>query len=272
MSRARAYAKINLALVVGPLRLDGKHEVVTVLQRVDLFDDIEVEPAEELRVEGFSQDTLVRTALETIAEAAEVPPGWLARIGKRIPVAAGLGGGSSDAAAALELVNAQLPMAFPNEELHQIAARIGVDVPFFLRAGPQLATGDGSELAPIELPQDYVVLLLLPDRQEKESTEAVYRRFDERAGAEGFEERRSALLGALAGVRTSRDLAQLPRNDLASSQLAAEIETLGAFRADVTGAGPAVYGLFQRLEDAESAAETFRGDARAWLVRPVADR
>jgi shikimate kinase len=80
------------------------------------------------------------------------------------------------------------------------------------------------------------------------------------------------LLGALAGVRTSRDLAQLPRNDLASSQLAAEIETLGAFRADVTGAGPAVYGLFQRLEDAESAAETFRGDARAWLVRPVADR
>jgi 4-diphosphocytidyl-2-C-methyl-D-erythritol kinase len=272
MSRARAYAKINLALVVGPLRPDAKHEVVTVLQRVDLYDEVEVEPADSLAVEGFPQDTLVRTALEALAETADIQPDWHARIEKRIPVAAGLGGGSADAAAALELANALLPEPLSPAELHESAARIGADVSFFLRKGSQLATGDGSELAQIELPQDYVVLLVLPDHHTKESTEAVYRSFDERTGAEGFQDRRTALLDALARVRQPDHLAELPRNDLASSPLAAELERLGAFRADVTGAGPAVYGLFQRYEEGERAEEAFREAGRTWLVRPVAVR
>jgi 4-diphosphocytidyl-2-C-methyl-D-erythritol kinase len=272
MSRARAYAKINLALVVGPLRSNSKHEVVTVLQRIGLFDDVEVEPAEDLRVEGFPDDAIVRIALETLAEAADVSPGWHARIVKRIPVAAGLGGGSADAAAALELANDLLPEPLPREELHGVATRIGTDVPFFLRAGAQLARGDGTELAPTELPEDYVVVVVLPDLEKKESTEAVYRSFDERAGAHGFEGRRKALLEALAGVRQPRDLARLPRNDLALSPLAAELEELGAFRADVTGAGPAVYGLFERQEDGESAADALRVAGRTWLVRPIPQR
>jgi 4-diphosphocytidyl-2-C-methyl-D-erythritol kinase len=272
MSRAHAHAKVNLALVVGPLRPDSRHEVVTLLQRIDLYDEIEVEPAADLRVEGFQQDTLVRTALATLAEAADVPPGWHARILKRIPVGAGLGGGSADAAAALRLVNAVLPEPLAPDELHAIGARIGADVPFFLCDGPQLATGDGTELAPAELPQDYVILLALADREKKESTEAVYRSFDERTGAHGFDGRRKALLEALARVRQPRDLAELPRNDLTSSPLAAALEELGAFRADVTGAGPAVYGLFERQEDGERAAEALREAGRTWLVRPVPQR
>src|SRR3984893_13160975 len=98
-----AHAKINLALVVGPIRADGKHEVVTVLQRIDLADEITLESADELAVAGFDGDTIVRAALESLAAAAGVEPRWRARIEKRIPVAAGLGGGSSDAAAALRL-------------------------------------------------------------------------------------------------------------------------------------------------------------------------
>ena len=74
MSRAKAYAKINLALVVGPLRDDGKHEVVTVLQRIDLHDEISLEPAESLAVAGFAEDTIVRAALEALAVAAGVEP------------------------------------------------------------------------------------------------------------------------------------------------------------------------------------------------------
>src|SRR5207249_3202768 len=91
-----APAKINLALAVGPRRADGLHEVATVLQRVDLCDTIALEPASSLRVEGFPADTLVRDALQALAAAAGVEPTWSVRIGKRIPVAAGLGGGSSD--------------------------------------------------------------------------------------------------------------------------------------------------------------------------------
>jgi hypothetical protein len=122
MSRSRAYAKINLALVVGPLRRDAKHEVVTVLQRIDLYDDVEVELADGLAVEGFPQDTIVRESLEALARAADVPPSWHARIEKRIPVGAGLGGGSADGAAALELANVLLSEPLTHTELHEVAA------------------------------------------------------------------------------------------------------------------------------------------------------
>src|SRR5438067_8301549 len=129
--RGSAAAKINLALVVGPVRGDGKHEVATVLQRVDLVDRISIEPARELSVEGFAGDTLVERALRALADAAGVEPRWAARIEKRIPVAAGLGGGSSDAASALRLANETLERPLALEALRALASRLGADVPFF---------------------------------------------------------------------------------------------------------------------------------------------
>ena len=119
MSRAPAPAKINLALVVGPLRDDGKHEVLTVLQRIDLVDRIELAEAPELRVDGFADDTLVGEALRALAGSAGLEPRWRVRIEKRIPVAAGLGGGSSDAATALRLANETLPEPLPAERAAQ---------------------------------------------------------------------------------------------------------------------------------------------------------
>src|SRR5207248_9467520 len=104
--RAPAAARINLAFGVGPTRADGKHEVATVYQRITLCDRVSIERADVLRVDGFADDTLVRSALERLAAAAAVEPRWRARIWKRIPVAGGLGGGSSDAATALRLANA----------------------------------------------------------------------------------------------------------------------------------------------------------------------
>jgi 4-diphosphocytidyl-2-C-methyl-D-erythritol kinase len=101
MRELDAPAKINLALVVGPLRADGKHEVTTVLQRIGLADRIALEPAPALDVQGFAPDTLVKGALELLARAAGAAPSWTVRITKRIPVAAGLGGGSSTAVSAL---------------------------------------------------------------------------------------------------------------------------------------------------------------------------
>jgi 4-diphosphocytidyl-2-C-methyl-D-erythritol kinase len=250
----KAYAKINLALVVGPLRADGKHEVATVLQRIDLCDEVELEPAEAIAVDGFPDDTLVRRALEAIGVPARV------RIEKRIPVAAGLGGGSADAAAALALANEWARL--PPDRLRALAASLGSDVPFFLAEGPQLGTGDGSTLAPLDLPQDYTVVLLLPHGEVKESTGAVYARFDREAG---FGERRDRLLAALA----AGDLAALPPNDLASSPLAARLLEHGAFRADVSGAGPAVYGLFRNRATAERAAAALGRHGETRVVAPA---
>ena len=260
MKRAPAPAKLNLALVVGPLRDDGNHEVTTVYQRVDLADRIAIEEG-PLDVRGFRDDTLVRRALESLAAAAGVEPRWRARITKRIPVASGLGGGSSDAATALRL--AAETLAEP-PALEPLARTLGADVPFFLRPGPQLGEGDGSELSPLELPQDFWVVLALPLGARKESTAAVYAGFD---GGEGYDERRTRLLETLAAVRRPRDLAALPPNDLASSPLAAELLRLGAFRADVSGAGPVVYGLFHHRPAAEAARKELR--AQTWLTVPV---
>lgn len=269
MSSARAHAKINLALVVGGRRADGKHEVATVLQQLALHDEVELEPAPALEVTGFSDDTLVTAALRSLARAAGVAPSWRAHIEKRIPVAAGLGGGSSDAASALLLANRDLRESLSAKELHSIAAQIGADVPFFLEEGAQLASGDGTELRPLTLPVAYDVLLVRPYGTVKESTGAVYERFDERGGARGFDRRRAALLDALADVREPADLAHLPRNDLAVSPVAALLGELGAFRADVSGAGPTVYGLFADRPAAERAQEAARALGETWLTRPL---
>ena len=267
MNRASATAKINLALVVGPLRDDGRHEVATVMQRIDLADRVEIEPADALRVDGFAADTLVRDALLLLAREAGVEPRWHARIEKRIPVAAGLGGGSSDAATALRLANELLDDPVP--DLHALAASLGADVPFFLCDGPRLATGTGTDIEPLALPQDYWVVLALPNGAVKESTAAVYARFDERGGAGGFDERRDELLDTLARVRRSGDLALLPANDLVSSPLAGRLRDASAFRADVSGAGPAVYGLFKRAGDARAAAAAVEPAARVWITAPA---
>lgn len=262
---APAPAKINLALVVGPLRADGKHELLTVYQRVDVCDRIAVEPAPMTTIEGFAGDTLVRDALTALAG----PTGWRVQIEKRIPVAAGLAGGSSDAATALRLANAQLPEPLPPERLHELAAGLGADVPFFLADGPQLGAGDGTELEPVELPQSFVVLLLLPHEARKPSTAEVYAAFDERGGEEGFAERAGTLRDALTAVRRPRDLAGLPSNDLASSPHTAAVLAEGAFRADVSGAGPTLYGLFERRADATRAGRRLGRLGRVWIAFPA---
>ena len=269
MNRAPATAKLNLALVVGPQRDDGRHEVATVLQRIDLADRVLIEPAPGLQVEGFAADTLVRAALDTLASAAGCPAAWRARIWKHVPVAAGLGGGSSDAATALRLANALLPEPLPAERLHELAASLGADVPFFLTQGPQLGTGTGTELEALDLSQDYWVVLLLPRDARKPSTAEVYAAFDARGGAGGYEERRAYLDAALAEARRPRDLAALPPNDLASSPHAERLRELGAFRADVSGAGPTVYGLFQHRDHALAAERALRPLGRTWLTVPA---
>ena len=266
MKRGAAAAKLNLALVVGSLREDGRHEVLTIYQRLALADRIAVEASPKLRVEGFARDTLVRRALECISDNGA---SFAARIEKRIPVAAGLGGGSSDAATALRLGNTLRDEPLADAQLASIARELGADVPYFLQDGPQLGSADGTELEPLDLPQDYWVLLVVPRDANKTSTADVYAAFDARRGERGYHERAAVLRDALADVRRPRDLAALPPNDLASSPLADELRRLGAFRADVTGAGPTVYGLFLHGDSARAARKEISAKGRTWLTAPA---
>jgi 4-diphosphocytidyl-2-C-methyl-D-erythritol kinase len=267
VKRGAAPAKINLALVVGPPRADGRHELVTVYQRVALADHISVERSPTLRVVGFARDTLVHRALEAAANGNG--SSFAARIRKRVPVAAGLAGGSSDAATALRLANELRENPLTRDVLRARAAKLGADIPYFLEDGPQLGTGDGTELAPLDLPQDYWVLLVLPHGVTKRSTEDVYAAFDARDGHRDYDARRHRLLDVLSAVRRPRDLAALPLNDLASSPLADDLRALGAFRADVTGAGPAVYGLFLHGSRARAAQKRISPKGRTWVTAPA---
>jgi 4-diphosphocytidyl-2-C-methyl-D-erythritol kinase len=273
VNRVPAAAKINLALLIGPVRPDGLHEVVTVMQRIDLCDSVTLDPSPALVVEGYRKDTLVRSALAKLSAAAGNGGAWRVRLEKRIPLAAGLGGGSADAGAALALANRTLSTPLPDHDLAGLAAEVGADVPFFLTPGPKLAEGAGERLRPLELPQDYWVLIALSRFARKSSTADIYTRFDHMKGAQEFERRREAFLEAVAAVRRPRDFAAFPPNDLAAAagrpSLVDELLERGAFRADVSGAGPAVYGLFHHRADAARAARRLRARARVWLVAPV---
>ncbi len=273
MTRALAYAKLNLALLVGERRPDGLHEIATVMQRIDLADVLELAAAGTLLVEGYARDTLVRDALTRLAGAAGTQPRWRVTIGKRIPVAAGLGGGSSDAAAALELANPTLREPLSRRRLLSLAAGVGSDVPFFLEPGAKLVEGAGERLTPLDLPRDYAAVVAVERGVAKTSTGDVYARFDELGRSGDFEERRAALVRALGRARAGRDLALLPGNDLAAvlppSPLVSVLRAAGAFRADVTGAGPAVYGLFHRPYEAREAAAALGSRAEVWIATPV---
>ena len=250
-------AKINLALVVGEPQEDGRHEVVTVLQRIDICDRIELEPAATLEVEGFNEDTLVRSALTAVARTAGSSPAWRVRLRKRIPVAAGLGGGSADAAAALVLANETLPEPLGETALHELATTLGADVPFFLAPGPKLAQGGGAPLAaraPAGLLGSRRAAAPCTQRGNGGGVQPL-RRDRRPRGSRSARPR----LDALAACRRPRDFAAFPPNDLAAATdgtapLVAELRERGAFRADVSGSGPAVYGLFHRREHAAATA------------------
>lgn len=264
-----APAKLNLALVVGPLLPSGKHELVTVFQSLELADAVAVERAPEIEVRGFADDTIVTAALEALRREAG---GTLAAtIVKRVPVASGLGGGSSDAATALRLGNEILGSPVSPSRLAEIARELGADVPFFLGPSQQLGEGDGTRLTPLSLPSAYDVVLVMPTGVAKLSTAAVYAAFDDRRGEVSFDSRRHELKAALGLIETAADLALLPPNDLATSELAVELLARGAFRADVSGAGPIVYGLFTDRSAAEVAAGELARNGQTWVTRPRTD-
>lgn len=273
MIRAAAAAKLNLSLVVGPARADGLHELTSVFQRIDIVDRIAIEEARGLLVEGFADDTLARAALSAIIDETGCDTGFRVNIEKSIPVAAGLGGGSADAGTVLSLANDLLGKPLDDDALARIGFGLGADVPFFLRTGPQLVEGAGERCSPVELPQDYWVLLALPDDIEKSSTAEIYGRFDRAKGERGYAERRADLLAVLAGSGRASDLGLLPANDLGPHTgglpLVQELADLGAFRADVSGAGPAAYGLFSHQRQALAARERLRGAKQAWVTVPV---
>jgi 4-diphosphocytidyl-2-C-methyl-D-erythritol kinase len=252
-----APGKVNLCLFVGRPRADGLHPLVSVVQPVSLADELVLEPGErdEIRSPGVEGPNLAARALALYREASgwDGPPVRIT-IRKHVPVAAGMGGGSSDAAAALRL--AATAAGVPDDPLvRELAPRLGSDVPALLEAGRTLVTGAGERVEP--LAGDALALVIVPS-QHALATPDVYREAD-RLGVRNDLARLEAEVRA--GARpVVNDLQDAARSLCPSIDDAlAAVRSAGAEHALVSGSGPTVFGLFGDAERARAAAAALPG-------------
>ena len=162
-----AHAKINLCLEVLGRRVDGYHDIATVIHAVELADCLTIEPADNIHFTcepalALGDDNLVIRAARLLQEHTYTNNGAALHLKKRIPVAAGLGGGSSDAAAALLGLSKYWKLGLSQVELYQLGLRLGSDVPFFLKGGCALAEGRGIELTPLPSVTNWWTVMLCP--------------------------------------------------------------------------------------------------------------
>jgi len=279
-----APAKINLCLLVGPRRPDGYHPVCSVMEKVRLFDTLRVSFEEEgfgIRLTGSeipAAENIVLRAARALEQEIGRKLDVDIELKKEIPVAAGLAGGSADAAAILRLLSFMFGLEVPGERLAKIAVGLGADVPFFLQAGPQLARGAGEQLEPLHNLPDYAVVLVKP--VVSLSTAEVYALYDEMASPSSadFEGRCGKLMADLASLREAEALPAIMNNDLEQPaaalfpglrELKQEVMDTGALGVLMSGGGPTVFGVFPDLRAADDAAARLRQKHRlVWSAVP----
>jgi 4-diphosphocytidyl-2-C-methyl-D-erythritol kinase len=265
-----AFAKLNLILHVGRSRADGLHPLCSIFASIDLHDDVKVELAgsdgDRVECPGVDVLNLAEAALAAFRRRVPELPPLQVRIEKRIPVAAGLGGGSADAAAVLRAANHFAGSPLDLAALRDLGAQLGSDVPSQVDPRHALVSGVGEAVDPLALPDFGVVLV---PQEAGLSTAAVYAEFDRLGGG-----RPTLDLDALRAL--GREMALLPvlGNDLQPAALAlrpelagvlASLRGAGALGALVSGSGPTCFGLFDDRAAAEEAAEKIEGATAAEL-------
>lgn len=251
MIETLARAKINLGLEVTGRRPDGYHDVVTILQEIDLADRLTFRPSDNLRLrvdvpQLADEANLVLRAAQLLREISQCDRGVEITLEKRIPVAAGLGGGSSDAAATLLALNQLWGLRLSESDLEALAGRLGSDVGFFIRGGTQLATGRGEVLEALPTPRLWAVLVFNPvDLPDK--TRRLYQALRPEDWSSGNEVRTlAASLGAGRSI-TQRALPSAFARTIAAlapgvSRADAALRAVGAIPA-LSGAGPTLLSL-----------------------------
>jgi 4-diphosphocytidyl-2-C-methyl-D-erythritol kinase len=261
-----AYAKLNLLLHVGRPRPDGLHPLCSIFASLDLADELRFQPAagpeDTIECGGVEGPNLVTAALAAFrAEVPSLPP-LEVRIEKRIPVAAGLGGGSADAAAALRAANRLTDEPLDAGALRALAVTLGSDVPSQVEPGHALVAGAGEIVEPIGLPP--LAAVLVP-QAEGLSTAEVYAQLDR---MEGWREPldldavRAVLDSGPSTWETGFENDLQPAALALRPELAAVIESLraaGALVAGVSGSGPTCFGLYEDLRAAAATAEAIPG-------------
>jgi len=260
-----AYAKLNLSLRVRARRPDGFHRIDSIIQTIDLADRITViTTGDRLRVESPfpPEEDLVYRAAQLVLAEKKAKRGVAIRVEKKIPAGAGLGGGSSDGAAVLGVLDRLIPPRLSTGVLPHLASVLGADVPLFLTGGRVRIGGKGDEVSALPLGRERAFLLLLPPIHC--DTAAVYRAYDELHLGEG----------------SSLPL-QLGENDLEPAALRLypglipyrkAIESVGGEYCGISGSGSTFYAAFRELEEAQAAGQKLAlalPEARVILCTPT---
>lgn len=261
MLTIKAPAKINWFLLITGRRPDGFHEIQSFMQCVSLFDTLSFEPSpKNITVETGSpipmQDNLIYKAAILLKERTSATRGVNIRLEKQIPLAAGLGGGSSDAATTLLGLNDLWNLGLSMDELITLAAELGSDVPFFVRGGPTLAAGRGELLTPCLSGPSCAIALLKPDFGV--SAGFAYSRLT------SYSEPLTITDDLMRSITSgnANDIIPLMKNDLEPPVTKAHPELLGikqaflshgALSSLMSGSGSTVFGVFDDEADAESA-------------------
>jgi len=281
-------AKINLHLqVLGP-RVDGHHEVWTLLQSIGLADVLEVDDAPggavKLAVEPAGaapagRDNLVLHAVSALRERTGATGGAMIRLRKRIPVGAGLGGGSADAAAALAALDRLWNLRLPPATLADLAAGLGADVPFFLHGGFALGRGRGEAVDPLPDLRPLAVVIAVPPLEV--STALAFAE----AGRRLTSREPDATVEAFVAGHREGGVGDPPWGDLVNDleevvagrwpvigRVVSVIRETGPLHAAVTGSGAAVFGIYADLPAAHRAAQEIGSEWRVQVISTLGRR
>ena len=277
--RCKAYAKINLCLEVLGKRDDGYHEIKTIVQTIDMADDIEITEAETLRIHcdyaGIQNDSnIVNTAAKVLLEYCGVTRGADISLVKNIPVGFGFGGGSADAAATLYGLNMIWKLGLSRAELMDVAARVGSDVPALLTGGTILAEGAGeviSELPSVSVPD---ILLICPSMTIPEKTSHMYSQITQMHYSDGIATDRminninqqklidSDIFNIFETIAMS--------NFHGLSELYTMVECIEGVTPHLCGAGPAMYCLLENQDKYKQLAEIcYKYAADTYVVHAI---
>lgn len=258
--KIKAFAKINLTLDITGVREDGFHTLRSVMVPVSLCDEIEIQQSKcflfDCNIKSLvDEKNLVVRAAKRFSEKSGIEPSVSIYLEKKIPFPAGLGGGSSDAAAVLKGLNLFFGEPLDSSALFELAEALGSDVPVCLLGQPALCEGRGEVLTPIELPKKLCLVIAIGSA--RLSTPEVYREYD----ASGLAVRNDS--DAFLASLVSQDIERTFGNafEPVADRLAPETKlirekmlSLGALASHLSGSGPSVYGVFECKEKADNAA------------------
>jgi 4-diphosphocytidyl-2-C-methyl-D-erythritol kinase len=275
--KLRAYAKINIGLHILGKRSDGFHDLETVFHEIDMFDEIELESHDKLALTADSilvpvdESNICLRAARLLQKEQHVRQGVMVHLKKNIPIGAGLGGGSSDAAAVLCGLNKFWELKLSNDQLRALATQVGSDVPFFIEGGNAYASGRGEILEHFSLAIPFWIAVVTPLIHI--STTWAYNHFKLQR-----ERKTTDLRTKLAKqISSPNKLASMVQNDFEKStietypeigRLKEKLKEMGAVFSLMSGSGSSVFGFFENEQKARAALSSFPNNYQTSLTAP----